>query len=184
MTGARALGLLAVAYLGLLLFAALPTLFPGLLPMPDVSLLVTLHAGLSCRLPGGATVTMRDPGPAAVAAFGVCLGYLTDLLGGGPKGLHALGLALLMLLLRGAATRLLVRGWVLVMAFVFVAAVLFGVLLYGLRAWAEPGESLLPLRALVYQALATALCAPLLFSLLRRVDARVWHDPRAQGLSL
>ena len=30
----------------------------------------------------------------------------------------------------------------------------------------------------------TALCAPLLFTLLQRVDARLWRDGRAQGLTL
>jgi hypothetical protein len=180
----RALGLLGVAYLGLLLCSALPALLPGRLPVPDVALLVALYAGLTCRLVGGASVSLRDGRPAAMAAFGLGLGYLADLIGGAPRGLHALGLCLLVLVLRSAATQLLVRGAGFVMAVAALTAVLFGLLLGLLRAWAEPEFAFAGLRPVVGQAAMTALCAPPLFYLLQRVDARLWRDGRAQGLTL
>jgi 16S rRNA U1498 N3-methylase RsmE len=38
-------------------------------------------------------------------------------------------------------------------------------------------------RAALGQALTTALLAPLVFHVLSRIDARLWRDPRAHGLS-
>jgi hypothetical protein len=184
MTLARALGLLGVAYVALILCSVMPTLLPGHLPMPDVALLVAVHAGLTCRLTGGPSVSLRDASPSAMAAFGLALGYLADLIGGAPKGLYALALSVFVLGLRSAATQLLVRGASFVMAFCAVTAVLFGLLLSGVRLWAEPQAGFPGPRMIIGQAAITALCAPALFALLRRVDARTFRDGRAQGVTL
>jgi cell shape-determining protein MreD len=180
----RALGLLGVAYVALLLCSVLPVVLPGRPPVPDVALLTALYAGLTCRLMGGATLHLRDGGPAAMTAFGLALGYLQDLIGGAPRGLNALALCLLVLLLRTAATQLLVRGTGFIMAVAALTAVLFGLLLSALRVWADPDSGFFGLRLIVGQAAVTALCAPLLFALLGKVDARLWRDGRAQGLRL
>lgn len=180
----RALGLLAVAYGLLLLFSVIAAVLPARVPVPDVTLLVALHAGLTCRMSGGATPALRDAPASAMAGLGLCLGYLADLVGGAPKGLHALSLALLTLALRSAATQLLVRGTGFIMAVAALAAALFGLMACGLRVWADPEANWSGLRTLPGQVLATALFAPFMFALLRRMDARLWHDPRAQGLSL
>lgn len=183
MTAARALGLLGMAYLALLLGAVAPVLLPPKVPLPDTTLLVALHAGLTCRL-GGSAVTMRDASPVAMVTLGLLLGYLQDLVSGAPRGLHALALGLLLLLLRSAASHLLVRGVGFVMAVSALVALGAGALVAGLRAWVEPELGLSALRGVIGQAAATALLAPLVFALLRRIDARLWRDPRARGLSL
>jgi cell shape-determining protein MreD len=180
----RAAGLLGVAYVALLLCTTLPVLLPGHLPMPDVTLLVAMHAGLTCRLSGGAALSIRDATPAAMVGLGLCLGYLADLMGDAPKGLNALGLALLVLILRSAATQLLVRGVGFIMIFAALCAVGYGVLFCCLRAFADHQVGFAGLLSIPGQAVATAVCAPPLFALLRRVDRRLWQDPRAQGLTL
>ncbi len=180
----RALGLLCAAFLGLLLCTTLPVLLPGRVPMPDVGLLVAMHAGLTCRRSGGSAFSVRDASPAAMAGLGFALGYLVDLMGGGPKGLNALGLTVFILVLRSAATQLLVRGVGFVMTFSALCALGYGLLFCALRSFADPQLGLAGLLAIPGQVAATALCAPLVFALLRRVDRRLWRDPRSRGLSL
>src|SRR5262245_17939520 len=100
----RAIAFLVVAWLGMSVVASFQAVLPmrvlpGLKPGPDVAALVVLFVGLSGR-----------GGPAGACAFAFALGYLADLSGGAPKGLHALAGIGLVSLARAASARLLVRG--------------------------------------------------------------------------
>lgn len=182
MTLRRALGLLAVAYLALILHSALAVFVSW--PLPDLGLLVALYAGLTCRFTGGAVAALRDAGPLAMLGLGAAMGYLSDVICGTPIGLRALGLALLLLGLRAVATQLLVRSPGAVMAVAGIVVLLFRglVALLLLVLDSSTDAALAGWRAALFQALTTGLLAPLGFHVLSRIDARLWRDPRAQGL--
>ena len=183
MTWPRALGLLAVAYLALILHSALAVYVAW--PLPDLGLLVALYAGLTCRFVGGAVAALRDAGPLAMLGLGSAMGYLSDVICGTPTGLRALGMALLLLGLRAGASQLLVRSPGAVMAVAAIFTLLFRALLSLLLLLFDSGTqaALAGWRAALGQALTTALLAPLVFHVLSRIDARLWRDPRAHGLS-
>jgi cell shape-determining protein MreD len=182
MTLPRALGLLAVACLALILRTVLAVFVS--VSLPDLVLLVALYAGLTCRLSGGAVATLRDAGPLAMLGLGAAMGYFSDVICGTPVGLHALGFALLLLGLRAVASHLMVRspGAVMTVAGIFV--LLFRALLALLLLVLDPGgeAALAGWHSVLGQAAATSLLAPLVFHVLSRIDARLWRDPRAQGL--
>lgn len=178
MTWTRGIGLLVVAYAALIINTALGVGMSW--PLPDLALLVALYAGLTCRLSGGAAVLLRDASPAAMAGLGAAMGYLSDVVLGTPRGLHALGCALLLLGLRAVARQLLVRGAGFVMAACILGSLAFRLLLV-VVLWLldpEPAGMWTGLRSAFGQALATGLFAPLGFALLSRIDARLWRDPR------
>lgn len=183
MTWPRALGLLAIAYLALILHSALAVYVAW--PLPDLGLLVALYAGLTCRFIGGALAALRDAGPLAMLGLGAAMGYLSDVICGTPTGLRALGLALLLLGLRALASQLLVRSPGAVMAVAAIFTLLFRVLLSVLLLLFDSGTetALAGWRAALGQAVTTALLAPLVFHVLSRIDARLWRDPRSHGLS-
>jgi rod shape-determining protein MreD len=176
----RILALTLVAWLGTSLAASvqavvpLPRL-PGIKPAPDVVLLVVLFAGLS----GRGTVP-------ALALLAVGLGYLADLAGGAPRGLHMIACLLLALLSRVASSRLMVRGVV----FTGLVAASFAALYHGglaaLRVALDP--SLLAagwpglLGSLPLSVLSATLFGPPLFALLSRFDRALGRDPRALPL--
>lgn len=180
MTVARGLGLLVVSYAALIVNTALGAGVSW--PLPDLALLVALYAGLTCRLSGGAAVLLRDASPAAMAGLGAAMGYLADLVLGTPRGLHALGCALLLLGLRAVAGQLLVRGAAFVMAAAVLGSLAYRLILLVLVALLDPAPAgfWAGLRSAPGQALATGLFAPLGFAVLTRIDARLWRDPRDQ----
>ena len=140
-------------------------------PMPDVPLLVVLYLGLSGR---GAL--------SAHIGIALAIGYLADILGGSPKGLHSLSLGLIMLAARPLSSRLLVqRRWQEIVITVFGASV-HGLVVCALAI--EPGgSSFAPSvwelsRTLPLQIVLTALCAPIVYPLLQRIDQKWWPVPR------
>ena len=169
----RTLAFLLAGWLGLItavsLAAAIPPV-PGLLavPPPDVALIVVLYVGLSAR---GAV--------ASVCGIAFVLGYFVDLLSGAPKGEHMLAYALLGLAVRAASARLLVRGVLYTAAVTAIFTAAFGVLMVLLRHLVEPAVGWGALRRIPIEMLTTAIAAPIVFRVLRRIDRRFLRDPRA-----
>jgi rod shape-determining protein MreD len=172
----RVAAFILVGYALLVLVSALGALLPVHLPRPEVGLLVVLYLGLSARGP--------LPTHLGVALL---LGYLTDVLAGAPRGLHALSLAAMMVIARGASSRLLVaRRWQEILV-TFLASLGHGLLVASLVA--SPGASIWApsfserLRALPGPAIATALVAPIFFAFALRLDRRlgVTRGPRPLG---
>lgn len=151
-----------VAYGALVLMGVALRLLGVALAAPDVALAFVLYVAFSRR--GSAP---------AHAAFAVTLGYLCDVLGGAPRGLHAFMLATVAMVSRTAARRVHLEGFVsealatLGGAGASLAlAVLVGAALHGVRptlTWPEAPA----------QILATALLGPPVFALGRRLDARL-----------
>jgi rod shape-determining protein MreD len=165
----RTLLLAFVGYLLVTLQASLGSLLPLRILVPELGLLCALHAGL----------TARD-GIAAACAIAFVLGYVTDLLCGAPKGMHALAFVLLCLVAKGASLRLLLRGAPMLAGLAFLFSLSAAGLVVGVRAKVE-GGTLEPLLIAPLQAAVTALVAPLLFALLDRLGGRIAR-PSAFGM--
>jgi rod shape-determining protein MreD len=155
----RAILFLLAGFLLLLLQSTLRQLLPVVALVPDPALLLVLYLGLTPR---------QSAWVGAILA--IVLGYLTDLLGAAPKGLHALVYVLLFYASRGAQVRLLTRGWIFEVWFCGLAAFVGGVLVVLGRAVAAPQVGVRGILVAVVQAVATGLTAPVVFSIGRRID--------------
>jgi rod shape-determining protein MreD len=174
MSARRVIVMLLAAWAALIVTSSLQALSPWPIPTPEVMLLIVLYLGLGGR---GSTSSHM--------ALALVLGYLADLFAGSPKGVHALTLAIAMLLARAASSRILITATWHTVAIAFGAALAHSVVLLALTAplyqvagaW---GEGALPLTRLVpMTALTTALVAPFVFAFLRGLDRRLQPDPRA-----
>jgi rod shape-determining protein MreD len=145
--------------------ATLQALVPVRVLVPELGLLVALYAGLTARTSVSA---------ACAAAF--ALGYVTDLLAGAPKGLHAFVYVLLCLLAKGASVRLLLSGTWMSSAFAFVASLLGALVVLAARAQLD-GAAFSSILIAPLQAAVTALFAPVVFGVLKRAARR----PRARA---
>ncbi|MSP61558.1 MAG: rod shape-determining protein MreD [Myxococcales bacterium] len=174
MSPTRAFLFCAVGWFGLILVssaqAAWPIDWPWHIPGPDLALLVVLYLGLSDR--GGLV---------GVAVVALLLGWLADLFAGSPKGLYMTVYILLGLAARGASVRLMVRGAFFTAAVALFFALAVGVLVVGLRTSLQPTLGWGALRQVPLASLMTALFAPPLFFLLRRLDKRIQQGSRAHG---
>lgn len=180
----RVAAFILLGYALMVLVSALGALSPVRLPLPEIGLLVVLYLGLSARGP--------LPTHLGVALL---LGYFTDVLGGAPRGLHALSLAVMMLVARGASSRLLVaRRWQEVLV-TLLASFGHGIFVAALIAPQSGGDGALAaapiwtpgwgerLAALPGPAIASALMAPLFFAVALRLDRRLGltRGPRPLG---
>lgn len=168
----RAVVMVLAAYLGLLVTSSLLALSPWRLPTPEIGLLVVLYLGL-----GG-----RGTAPAHVGVA-LIIGYLADLSAGAPKGLHALTLAVAMVVARAASSRLDVATPWHTLVIAGVAAVAHALVLLALSSTLYDGDTLASLRLIPAMALATAIVAPFVFGWLRKLDRRLQPDPRALRMS-
>jgi rod shape-determining protein MreD len=166
-TGGRALAFVGLGYLALVLTASLGALSPWRVPMPEVALLIVIYLGLVDR---GSLV--------GLAVVALVLGYFADLLGGAPRGLHALSLGLMLVGTRAASSRLLVSSVWQVMVVAFVAALAHGVLVVALAAPMYEGSAVAALAIAPWVALATSALSPFVFAFCRRVDRRLVPDTR------
>lgn len=161
----RSLTLIALAWVGAIMVGGVHSLLPINLSYgyvgPDLLLLTVIFAGFEVRQPLAGTV-----------ALGVLLGYLDDLLGGSPKGMHMLVFAAIIMVARGASDWLLVRGVastiLVVLGFSLCANLLICLVQFSLNQ----NQSWQLLVLVSVTASVTALVSPLWFWLLRRVDRR------------
>jgi rod shape-determining protein MreD len=167
----RAIAFLLVGYFLLIAVAAADLLLPLHATSPELVLLIVLYLGLGAR---GST--------AGNVAAGLALGYLVDLFSGAPRGLHSLTYGVVMVTALGASSRLLVSSRWQQVVVAGLVSMGHGALLVALSSTMYDGEALQALRILPLTALTTALCAPILFALFRRVDKRLAPDPGALRL--
>lgn len=166
-----------VAYLVLLLLSSVWRELPlGFVRdgTPDVAALVAAYLGLTAR---------SSIAPAVAGA--VATGYLADLLGGAPPGLHALIGGAVCLLGHGVHRRILVRGWAVTLgfsAFVGAAASLLVIVIRMLSN--RPLEVSIATRELALVAIGTAAIGPLVFRLHRRIDAAFARTHRERDAAL
>jgi rod shape-determining protein MreD len=156
----RYLVLLLLGYALLVLEGALMVLVPVPAAGPDLALLVVVAAALSRR--GTAPVH---------ALFALAMGYLADVLGGGPRGLLAFSFALMSLVGRSFSRRVYVnRLWGRAVAAV-VCTALCGTTATFVQWLVVEGATLRPLGLVPLHAGVTALLAAPIIALCRRIDS-------------
>lgn len=152
----------------------------------DVALIIVLHLAMVDRRGGvfrpsarmGVESGLLDVGSVVTALL---LGYLTDLFGGGIKGLHSFGLAAIFLASRLMARQIYMAGAISQFLVTLAASLASSVLVLLLR-WAlgiTPGPSMIVV--VLAQAALTAAAAPLLMWILRALDLRLWPEPGDRG---
>jgi hypothetical protein len=173
---------LTFAVVGLLLMTVLGPLQRYLalemvvVDVPLITVLYMVMAGRGVGLP-------RKPKPSILAPSGgidwtggltgFLLGYMADLLGGGPKGIHCLSMGLIFLFGLWAARHVYLAGTFSVVLITVVASLLTS--LIGLTIhWAMgTAPSLATLAVIGLQAVLCGIVAPLLMRLFRFVDAKL-----------
>jgi len=172
----RTAAIVLVAYLLCVAVAAVWRLVPAISDaVPDLGALTAAYLGLTAR---------RQLSPAIGGA--VVLGYLVDLISGGPPGLTALLLGLITLIARAVQQRILVRGAMISVAFSAFVALDACVLSRLVReAYRVPGAAFaVELRHLAMVTFATAIVGPLMWRLFRRIDAAFARTQRERDAAL
>src|SRR5262249_40152778 len=110
----------------------------------------------------------------------IVLGYLADVLGGGPRGLGALVLGASCILARVLSGRLLLRGRLFIAVFAFLFSLVGAVtsLLLRLSFDSPIGTAFNEIAIAFGSAILTALVAPALFRVHRVIDARFARTER------
>lgn len=106
----------------------------------------------------------------------VILGYMTDVLGGGIKGIHCLTLAVVFLACRRAARHVYLAGTMSTIVVTFTASAAASLLTIGILWLTDqrPGPGLLSVAGI--QALLNALVSPALIKILRTIDGRLLRE--------
>ncbi len=174
----RTATIILVAYALCVIVAAVWRLMPlGIAhhAIPDIGALTAAYLGLTSR---------KDLAPAVGGA--VAIGYLVDVISGGPAGLGALSLGFTGLVARAVQQRILVRGAAMTMgfsAFVAIVASIINLMIRGL--YRVPNASMLTeLKHVALGAIATALIGPLIWRAFRRVDAAFARTHRERDNAL
>lgn len=143
--------------------------------VPDVAAVTAGFLGLTVR---------RDI--AAALAGSIVLGYLRDVVSGAPAGFFALVLAITCLIARAVQQRLYVRGPSMTLAFSAFVAVASSLVARGVgSAFHIPGAAFsLEVRHMFAAAVATALVAPIIWRIFRRVDAAFARTQRERDAAL
>jgi rod shape-determining protein MreD len=163
----RSLLLILASFVMLAGQATLATLIPMHTFAPNLMLPVALALGASpeVNLVRGAIVCF-------------VIGYLLDAFCGNPLGLQTFVLVATYMLARGAAIRMLPRGSLFVALSALVMSMVDGLAILALRALFEKRSEILTydvratLRVVLQSGLCTALLAPAITFLVRRIEAR------------
>jgi rod shape-determining protein MreD len=174
----RTATIVLVAYVACVILAAVWRLMPAQIvrdAIPDLAALSAAYLGLTAR---------RDVAPSVGGA--VVLGYLVDLISGGPPGLFAVVAGLTTMIARTVQQRILVRGAAMTIGFSAFVALIAGVLAWIVRAlYGIPRASFATeLQHLALVTIATALIGPLVWRIFRRVDAAFARTHRERDAAL
>lgn len=156
----RFLVLLLLGYAMVVVQASIQALLPIRVLVPELGLLVALYAGLTSQ-----------QGVSGACLVALMLGYVTDLLAGAPKGLHAMVFVLACLLAKGASLRLMFQSSFIAAVFAFFASFATAVLIVATRAQVDH-SSFGPLAIAPLQSLVTGIFAPIVFGILSRATAQ------------
>jgi rod shape-determining protein MreD len=153
------LALLATSFGLLVIQTTVAQLLPWEYFVPNLSLVVVVHLGLKQPL-----------GQGAVLAFAI--GYLIDTFAGASIGLHTFSAVATFLVSRLVFHRLFLQGKLFEALLAFSMACFDGILALIIRSVFDQSVDglLMDVKIVVSRAVATALCAPLVFGLVSRFD--------------
>jgi hypothetical protein len=180
--------ILVFCVLGFLLITVLGSLerMIGLeLAAVDVPLMVVLYMALAGRGSGYSRPHRRSLLYGGVdwsgGMTGVALGYVTDVMGGGLKGIHALTMALVFLLTLWVSRHIYLAGNLSVIVVTFVASAITSALAVSIRWLTGVPPSLATIALIASQAVLCAAVAPPIMKLFRFVDSKLSRDPSERG---
>ena len=166
----RHAALIVAGFLGLVLLTPLKELVGKDVPFPDVALLVILY-----------TAAMVKGSWAAGGAVAVFVGYLADLFAGGPKGIYSLTFGLCFFGVKLLGARLSFRGKVAQILSTGLMALVTAVAQSAMAAAAGPYPFWMSLKRSLATVVVTALFAPVVFSLLHRLDRKMAPEIVLEG---
>jgi len=155
----RYLVFLAIGYVLLVFEGVLMLLLPLRVAAPDLALLVVVAVALSRR---GTAPTH--------AAFACALGYVADVVSGGPRGLLAFTFVAISLVGRFFSRRVYVDRWWGRMVAAAMCTALSGAVTVTLHALVVEGSTARSMALVPLHAAITAATAPIVVGLCRRVD--------------
>jgi rod shape-determining protein MreD len=172
----RTVWLITFGFLLLSVHAAVATLVPQHTFAPNLMLPIVMCLGASSDV-----YIVRG----AFVSF--VFGYMLDAFCGNPMGLHTFVLVAAFMLARLSAFRLFPRGSVFTALLTFGMAVVTGLAVLALRAVFEQKGDMLThgtgstLRVVVQSALVTAVLAPPIFAIVRRIDGGLVQKPEERA---
>jgi cell shape-determining protein MreD len=149
----------------------------------DVSLVTVLYMAMAGRGVGVARQSPRNMlwGSGGIdwtgGLIGFILGYVTDVLGGGVKGIHCLTMSLVFLLALWAARHVYLAGTLSVVVVSFIASLCASAIGLAIRWATGVPPALTTLPTVISQAVLVAVAAPLLMRLYRLIDLKLARDP-------
>jgi rod shape-determining protein MreD len=152
----------------------------------DVPLVIVLYLAMSGRGSGLGKARFSLTGGGVEWTGGlvaVTLGYISDVLGGGVKGLHCFALVVVFLLAHRAARKVYLAGALPVVVVTFFASLVASLLGLGIRWIGDVVPTLGSLMVILAQALLTAAVSPPLLRLCRIIDARLSGESAERGFS-
>jgi len=175
----RVLVFTVTGYLLLVLLGPLQTLLHIEMAGVDAPLIIVLYLAMAGR-GGGLGGTRFSLATSGVDWTGgvvaVVLGYFSDVLGGGIKGLHCLTLAIVFLLANRAARKVYLAGTLPVVVVAFIASSVSSVIGLSIRWLGGVTPTVGSLTVLLAQAVLCALFGPPLMRLCRVIDARLARE--------
>jgi rod shape-determining protein MreD len=163
----HSLAILLSAFVFLVLQSTLAHLLPWDQVVPNAALVIALHMGIHDY----------STGKGAILAF--LIGYFMDAFAGSPIGLYTFVSVAIFLISRIASLRLFLQGWAFEIFITFFLALVAGVLTLSIRALFDQdfGSLLLHAKIVIFRAVATAIVAPLVYKLMKKID--LVHAKRA-----
>lgn len=172
----RSLVFCLLGFVLLTLLGPLQHLFHMDMAILDAPLVIVLYLAMAGRATGLGWTRMRLS-PSGIdwagALTAVLLGYISDVLGGGIKGLHCFTMALLFLVAHRAARHVYLTGVVPIVLVTFGASVTASIVGLSVRWFAGIPPGIGSLKVLLAQAVLCAMFAPFLMRLCRIIDARL-----------
>ena len=151
----------------------------------DAPLVIVLYLAMAGRSGSGA-VRLSPAGAGVDWTGGVValtLGYISDVMGGGVKGLHCLTLVVVFLLARRAARNVYLAGTLPVLSVTLIASLVASLLGVGARWFGGVTPTPGSLVVVFVQAVLTAGLAPPVLRLCRLLDTRLLGIAVERGLS-
>ena len=156
------------------ILAALRPWFSFVPSAPLLAGLVAVHVGLSTKAR-----------PFAALCTATAVGYISDIVQGTPPGLCAFSAGVVALLFYLVQGRLLLRGWIFTIFLGLVGAAIAASIMALFRDWSGGGSPPAGYATMILQAsVVSALFAPLVFGVCKRIDAKMVRTERERQLVL